>query len=117
MDLNFKEYFKGILSRDLHHSLTDLTAGQLFEYSTYNTVLCLLFGVKIVCSTNTIMPNYQRQPEGVCTDDLLLRKPGFLLSAMHSRTFRRFFASPLVFLFHGFLLLQLNQIWRIFCVM
>jgi hypothetical protein len=63
------------------------------------------------------MPNYQRQPEGVCTDDLLLRKPGFLLSAMHSHTFRQFSASPLVFLFFGFLLLQLNQIWRIFCVM
>ncbi len=45
-------------------------------------------------------------PEGVSTDDLLSRKPGFLLSAMHSRAFRWFFAGPLVFLLLGFLLLQ-----------
>ncbi len=44
-----------------------------------------------------------QHPEGVCTDDLLLRKPGFLLSAMHSRTFRWFSASPLVFMFLRFL--------------
>jgi hypothetical protein len=27
------------------------------------------------------------QPEGVCTDEFLSRKPGFLLSAMHSHAF------------------------------
>ena len=36
-------------------------------------------------------------PEGVCTDEFLSRKPGFLLSAMHSHTFRWFSAAPLVF--------------------
>jgi hypothetical protein len=56
-------------------------------------------------------------PEGVSTDDLLLRKPGFLLSAMHSRSFRNFSAAPLVILFFGFRPLQLNQIWRIVCVL
>jgi hypothetical protein len=46
------------------------------------------------------------------------RKPGFLLSAMHSHVvFRWFSAAPLVFLFLDLLPLQLNQIWRIFCVM
>ncbi len=55
--------------------------------------------------------------EGVCTDEFLSRKPGFLLSAMHSHTFRWFSAALLVFLFLGLLPLQLNQIWRIFCVM
>jgi hypothetical protein len=44
-------------------------------------------------------------------------KPGFLLSAMHSRFFRWFSAAPLGFLFLGFLLLQLNQMWQILCVM
>jgi hypothetical protein len=44
-------------------------------------------------------------------------KPGFLLSAMHSRFFRWFSAAPLGFLFLGFLPLQLNQIWQILCVM
>ncbi len=39
------------------------------------------------------------------------------LSAMHGRTFRWFSASPLVFLFLGFLSLQRNQIWRILCLM
>ncbi len=34
---------------------------------------------------------------------------------MHSRAFRWFSAAPLVFEFLGFLPLQLNQIWRIFC--
>ncbi len=53
-------------------------------------------------------------PEGVCTDEFLSRKPGFLLSAMHSHAFRWFSAAPLVFLFLGLLPLQLNQIWRIF---
>jgi hypothetical protein len=56
-------------------------------------------------------------PEGVGTDDLLLRKPGFLLSAPHSRTLRWFSVTPLVFLFCGFLPLQLNQIWQILCIM
>jgi hypothetical protein len=55
-------------------------------------------------------------PEGVCTDEFLLRKPGFLLSAMHSHSFRWFSAAPLDFLFLGLLPLQLYQIWRIFCV-
>jgi hypothetical protein len=41
--------------------------------------------------------------EGKCTDDLFSRKPGFLLSTMHSRAFRWFSAAPLVFLFLGFL--------------
>ncbi len=58
-----------------------------------------------------------RTPEGVFTDEFLSRKPGFLLSAMHSPTFRWVSAAPPVFLFLGFLLLQLNQIWRIFSVM
>jgi hypothetical protein len=57
------------------------------------------------------------QPEGVCTDEFLSRNPGFLLLAMHSPTFPWFSAAPLVFLFLGLLPLQLNQIWRIFCVM
>jgi hypothetical protein len=35
--------------------------------------------------------------EGVCTDEFLSRKPDFLLSAMHSHTFRWFSAAPLVF--------------------
>jgi hypothetical protein len=35
-----------------------------------------------------------QHPEGVCTDDLLLRKPGFLLSAMHSREFVGFLPLP-----------------------
>ncbi len=56
-------------------------------------------------------------PEGVCTDEFLSRKPGFRLSAMHRYAFRWFSASPLVFMFLGLLPLQLNQIWRIFCVM
>jgi hypothetical protein len=43
---------------------------------------------------------------------IYLRK--HLLSATHNRCFT---ASPLVFLFLGFLPLQLNQIWRILCVM
>ncbi len=54
-------------------------------------------------------------PEGICTDEFLSRKPGFLISAMHSHTFRWFSDAPLVFLFLGFLPLQLNEIWRIFC--
>jgi hypothetical protein len=33
-------------------------------------------------------------PEGVCTDEFLSRKPGFLLSAMHSHAFRWFSAAP-----------------------
>ncbi len=57
------------------------------------------------------------RPEGVCTDEFLSRKPGFLLSAMHSHAFRWVSAAPLVLLFLGILPLQLNQIWRIFCVM
>jgi hypothetical protein len=56
-------------------------------------------------------------PEGVCTDEFLSRKPGFLLSAVHSHTFRWFSVASPVFLFLGLLPLQLNQIWRIFCVM
>jgi hypothetical protein len=36
---------------------------------------------------------------------------------MHSHAFRWFSATPLVFLYHGLLPLQLNQIWRIYCVM
>ncbi len=55
--------------------------------------------------------------EDVCTNEFLSRKPGFLLSAMHSHTFRWFSATPLVFLFLGLLPLQMNEIWRIFCVM
>jgi hypothetical protein len=58
-----------------------------------------------------------KSPEGVCTDEFLSRKPGFLLSAMHSHAFRWFSAAPLVFLFLGLLPLQLYQIWRIFFVM
>ncbi len=50
-------------------------------------------------------------------NEFLSRKPGFLLSAMHSHTFRWFSAAPLVFVFLGLLPSQLNQIWRIFCVM
>jgi hypothetical protein len=38
-------------------------------------------------------------PEGTCTDNLLSRKPGSLLSAMHSRAFHWVSAAPLVFLF------------------
>jgi hypothetical protein len=57
------------------------------------------------------------RPWGVCTDGILSRKPGFLLSAMHSHAFRWFSAAPLVFLFLALLPLQLYQIWRIFCVM
>jgi hypothetical protein len=56
-------------------------------------------------------------PNAHCTYGLLSRKPGFLLSAMHSRAFRWFSAAPLVFLFIGFLPLQLNKIWQILCVM
>jgi hypothetical protein len=59
----------------------------------------------------------QSSPEGVCTDEFLSRKPGFLLSVMHSHAFRWFSAAPLVFLFLGLLPLQLNQIWWIICVM
>ena len=36
---------------------------------------------------------------------------------MHSHAFRWFSAAPLGFLFLGLLSLQLNQIWRIFCVL
>ncbi len=39
------------------------------------------------------------------------------LSAMHSHAFRWFSATTLVFLFLGFLPLQLNYIWRIFSVL
>ncbi len=56
------------------------------------------------------------RPKGECTDEFLSRKPGFLLSAIHSHAFRWFSAAPLIFLFLGLLSLQLNQIWRIFCV-
>jgi hypothetical protein len=56
---------------------------------------------------------WDANPEGVCTDDLLLGKPGFLLSTIRSHTLRWFSVAPLVFLFRGFLPLQLNQIWRI----
>jgi hypothetical protein len=47
-------------------------------------------------------------PEGVCILHRLfiIKKPGFLLSAMHSRTFRWFSTAPLVFLFPGLLPLQ-----------
>ncbi len=41
--------------------------------------------------------NADPDPEGVCTDEFLSRKPGFLLSAMHSHAFRWFSAAPLVF--------------------
>jgi hypothetical protein len=63
------------------------------------------------------MYHFWISPEGVCTDEFLSRKPGFLLSVMHSHAFRRFSVASLVFLFLGLLPLQLNQIWRIFCVM
>ncbi len=63
------------------------------------------------------MPTIAQRLYAHCTDEFLSRKHGFLLSAMHSHTFRWFSAAPLVFLFLGFLPLQLNQIWRIFCVM
>ncbi len=53
--------------------------------------------------------------EGVCTAEFLSRKPGFLLSAVHSHAFCLFSVAPLVFLFLGLLPLQLYQIWRIFC--
>jgi hypothetical protein len=39
------------------------------------------------------LKSWNLSPEGVCTDDLLVRKPEFLLSAMHSRTLRLFSAS------------------------
>ncbi len=42
-------------------------------------------------------------PEGACTENLLSRKPGFLLSAMHSRSFRCFVPLPYFFLFLGIL--------------
>jgi hypothetical protein len=58
-----------------------------------------------------------QHPDGVCTNEFLSRKPGFLLSAMHNHAFRWFSAAPPVFLFLGFLSLQLNQILRIFCVL
>jgi hypothetical protein len=54
------------------------------------------------------------RPEGVWTDEFLSRKHGFLFSAMHSHAFPWFSAAPPVFLFLGFLPLQLNQIWQIF---
>jgi hypothetical protein len=38
-----------------------------------------------------------QSPEGACIDDLSSRKPGSLLSAIHSRAFRWFSAAPLVF--------------------
>ncbi len=60
---------------------------------------------------------FSKAPEGVCADEFLSRKPGFLLSAMHSHAFRWFSAAPLVFLCLGLLPLKLYQIWRIFCVM
>jgi hypothetical protein len=40
---------------------------------------------------------YLMKQEGVCTDEFLSRKPGFLLSAMHSHAFCWFSAAPLVF--------------------
>jgi hypothetical protein len=55
--------------------------------------------------------------DGVCKDDLLSRKHGFLISAMHSHAFPWFSCRSMVFLFPGFLLLQLNQIWQILYVM
>ncbi len=63
------------------------------------------------------VPVFSHSAEGVCTYEFLSRKPGFLLSALHSHTFRWFSVTPLVFLFLGLLPLQLNEIWRIFCVM
>ncbi len=57
--------------------------------------------------TSQVRPVLSMRPEGVCTDEFLSRKPGFLLSVMHSHTFRRFSAAPLVFLFLGLLPLQL----------
>jgi hypothetical protein len=66
--------------------------------------------------TGTCLWSLTVLPEGVCTDEFLSRKPGFLLSAIHNHAFRWFSAAPLVFLFLGLLPLQLNQIWRIFCV-
>ena len=59
----------------------------------------------------------RQSTEGACTDDSLSRKPGFLLSAVHSRALRWLSAAPLVFLFLGFLPLQIKQICRILCVM
>jgi hypothetical protein len=59
----------------------------------------------------------QKPGQRVYEQQVLSRKPGFLLSAMHSHTFRWFSAAPLLFVFLGLLPLQLNQIWRIFCVM
>jgi len=56
------------------------------------------------------------EPEGACTDDLLSRKPGFLLSALHSHAFCWLSAAPLVFLFLGFLPLEEKKIWGVFCV-
>jgi hypothetical protein len=40
---------------------------------------------------------------------VFIKKPGYLLSAMHSHAFRWFSASPLVFLLLGLLPLQLSQ--------
>jgi hypothetical protein len=71
----------------------------------------------LCCPFHTTVRKIRTSAEGVCTDEFLSRKPGFLLSAMHSHAFRWFSAAPLVFLFLGLLPLQMYQIWRIFCVM
>jgi hypothetical protein len=82
-------------------------------YSVETFLLLLALKVFILRIYTFIKPT----PEGVCTDEFLSRKPGFLLSAMHIHGFHWFSAAPLVFLFLGLLPLQLYQIWRIFCVM
>jgi hypothetical protein len=57
----------------------------------------------------------RRPPEGACTDDLLSRKPGFLLSAMHSRSFRWLSASTLVFLFLVFFFIEKTDFADFMC--
>ncbi len=52
----------------------------------------------------TSLENIDCLPEGECTDELLARKPGFLLSAMDSRAFRWFSATPSVFFFFNIFL-------------
>ncbi len=69
--------------------------------------------------SSQVRPNdLKLTPEGVCIGDFLSKKLGFLLSA--SCTVTHFVGFLPLFRFScslGFLPLQLNQIWRIFCVM
>ncbi len=93
-----------------------------FPFVSVQKVICLLLAksqkvLDTACKIEKIREIKDiLHAEGVCTEEFLLRKPGFLLSAMHSHAFRWFSAAPLVFLFLGLLPLQLYQIWRIFCI-